>query len=87
MTFSFCSSLSLFLHFCLCRLGDLYKQVDRARPGVHFSDERPMVIGRGGQKGDIYQLVMSKSFIFSNIEFLKEEKKVLHICSFFILWI
>ncbi|KAK3700276.1 hypothetical protein RRG08_033554 [Elysia crispata] len=38
------------------RLGDLYKQVDRARPGVHFSDERPMVIGRGGQKGDIYQL-------------------------------
>ncbi|GFR96851.1 eukaryotic translation initiation factor 2-alpha kinase 4 [Elysia marginata] len=38
------------------RLGDLYEQVDRARPGVHFSDERPMVIGRGGQKGDIYQL-------------------------------
>ncbi|RUS85381.1 hypothetical protein EGW08_006866, partial [Elysia chlorotica] len=36
------------------RLGDLYEQVDRARPGVHFSDERPMVIGRGGQKGDIY---------------------------------
>ncbi|CAL1531308.1 unnamed protein product [Lymnaea stagnalis] len=38
------------------RLGDLYAAVDKARPGVRFSDVRPMVLGRGGQRGDIYQL-------------------------------
>ncbi|KAH9514286.1 Eukaryotic translation initiation factor 2 alpha kinase 4, partial [Bulinus truncatus] len=38
------------------RLGDLYETVDKTRPGVRFSDTRPMVLGRGGQKGDIYQL-------------------------------
>ncbi|GFO47300.1 eukaryotic translation initiation factor 2-alpha kinase 4 [Plakobranchus ocellatus] len=41
------------------RLSDLHETVDRARPSVHFSDERPMVLGRGGQKGDIYQLATS----------------------------
>ncbi|KAI8785191.1 eukaryotic translation initiation factor 2-alpha kinase 4 [Biomphalaria glabrata] len=38
------------------RLGDLYDAVDKTRPGVKFSDTRPVVLGRGGQKGDIYQL-------------------------------
>ncbi|XP_012935952.1 eIF-2-alpha kinase GCN2 isoform X1 [Aplysia californica] len=38
------------------KLCDLYDSVDKARPGVHFYDSQPMVLGRGGQRGDIYQL-------------------------------
>lgn len=43
------------------RLGDLYLTLDKDRPRVHFSEPGPMVLGRGGQRGDIYQLV---SFVF-----------------------
>ncbi|BFZ11743.1 hypothetical protein BsWGS_14782 [Bradybaena similaris] len=38
------------------RLGDLYLTLDKDRPRVHFSEPGPMVLGRGGQRGDIYQL-------------------------------
>lgn len=42
---------------CFFRLGDLYGALDKDRPRVHFSEPGPMVLGRGGQRGDIYQLV------------------------------
>nr|WAQ68452.1 eIF-2-alpha kinase GCN2 [Haliotis discus hannai] len=38
------------------RLSDLYETVEQARPGVHFQDIRPSVIGKGGKKADIFQL-------------------------------
>ncbi|XP_055957482.1 eIF-2-alpha kinase GCN2-like isoform X1 [Patella vulgata] len=37
------------------RLAELYESVENARPGVHFCVS-PQVVGRGGKKGDIYQL-------------------------------
>ncbi|KAK3093827.1 hypothetical protein FSP39_020697, partial [Pinctada imbricata] len=40
------------------RLSDLFYQVEQARPGVHFTDNRKITFTRGGKKGDIYQLGM-----------------------------
>ncbi|XP_064601948.1 eIF-2-alpha kinase GCN2-like [Liolophura sinensis] len=38
------------------RLSDLYESVENQRPGVRFTGVQTPVIGRGGKKGDIYQL-------------------------------
>nr|KAG5714446.1 hypothetical protein BaRGS_006892 [Batillaria attramentaria] len=38
------------------RLSDLYHSVEAARPGVRFSSVMPSTLGRGGMKGDVYQL-------------------------------
>ena len=41
----------------LFRLCDIYQTVEKAKPGVKFTDNAPPILGRGGKKGDIYQLV------------------------------
>ncbi|KAL5008543.1 hypothetical protein ScPMuIL_014124 [Solemya velum] len=38
------------------RLSDMYKNLENDKPGVHFHDNRPPILGRGRKKGDIYQL-------------------------------
>ncbi|XP_060076346.1 eIF-2-alpha kinase GCN2-like [Ylistrum balloti] len=38
------------------RLTDLYQLVETNRPGVHFTDHRPVAVGRGGKKCDVFQL-------------------------------
>ncbi|OWF52320.1 Eukaryotic translation initiation factor 2-alpha kinase 4 [Mizuhopecten yessoensis] len=38
------------------RLTDLFQLVEASRPGVHFTDHRSPSAGRGGKKGDVFQL-------------------------------
>lgn len=38
------------------RLSDLYCTVESSRPGVHFTGEKEIPPGRGGKKGDVYQM-------------------------------
>lgn len=50
-------TLKPILLFFFFRLSDLYESVENQGPGVRFTGIQPPVIGRGGKKGDIYQLV------------------------------
>lgn len=49
-----------FIYFLIYRLSELYHSVEAARPGVRFSSTMPPTIGRGGMKGDIYQMVRKR---------------------------
>ena len=56
----FCLFYTVLLYSILCiffRLCDIYQTVEKAKPGVKFTDNAPPILGRGGKKGDIYQLV------------------------------
>ena len=48
---------------CVCRLRELYREIDTASSKVMFedsTDRMPPTFGRSSKKGDIYQLVRKK---------------------------